>query len=179
MRALEWNACTCPWILAQFDCLCFTLLISVSHWQFTLNALQSLQRKKDHDYILLTFLNNGQYTEMWTQQEVSLTIFFSDANVFLVFLIIHVHAYNYEKLSIFIVFTGNDASCTCWIFYSHNLIKLTNLDECHGYSTSKNSNNFIFSLVFFYYWLSLNLKLIHQHLQCLMTKKKIYFVSVV
>lgn len=29
-------------------------------------------------------------------------LFFSDANVFLVFLIIHVHAYNYEKLSIFI-----------------------------------------------------------------------------
>lgn len=104
--------------------------------------------------------------------------FFSDANVFLVFLIIHVHAYNYEKLSIFALFTGNDDSCTCWIFYSHNLIKLTNLDECHGYSTSKNSNNFIFSLVFFYYWLSLNLKLIQQiswDLQCLMTKKKIYF----
>lgn len=50
---------------------------------------------------------------MWTQQEVSLTIFFSDANVFLVFLIIRVHAYNYEKLSIFALFTGNDDSCTC------------------------------------------------------------------
>lgn len=64
--------------------------------------MQSLQRKKDHDYILLTFHNKGKYTEIWTQQEVSLTLFFSDANVFLVFLIIHVHAYNYEKLSIFI-----------------------------------------------------------------------------
>lgn len=101
MRVSEWNACTCPWILAQF-----VVSVSLYWFPYVIDNLLSVHCNLYNERKMIIFSSlflTKENTPRYGHSKKFRWLFcFSNANVFLVFSIKHVHVYNYEQLIIII-----------------------------------------------------------------------------